>query len=116
MLVKFGKIGEQLREYFIPDEENNLSYLLDMLNIEMDYDDVIHLSSEPGRDITADYVDDYNLEDDDTIVLESVSLTDQEEEIVEILDGVCINDMRSKEQRDLIKDLVKKVNDSVWDK
>lgn len=115
MLVKFGKIGEVLREYFVDDDNSELDDLLDMLNISLDYDDVIHLSSEPGLQITENDTD-YSLEEGCTVILESVALNASEEEIIELLDGVCIDDMSTKEQKELINDLVELVRKTNWDK
>ena len=114
MLVKFGRKGQEVREYFIEDG-SRLEDLIGMLDINIDSDDIIHDSTQPNDPLSEDDFD-YELEEGACYVLESVELTSCEIEIINLLEGVCVEDMYKANQRILIQKIVKIVNENIWDK
>ena len=116
MLVKFGYKGKEVREYYLEDD-SNCQDLLDTLNIEMDYDDVLHV---PGyEDVSVDDLEDTQLLEGGIYVLDAIYLTDQEKALINLidgeLDGAMLDDFNTKDQKEFIGKLVKMIHDQSWD-
>ena|SRR5665213_906963 len=115
MLVKFGEKGQQVSEYFLEDG-STMEDLLSMLNIDLDTDDIIHDSYSPTDPIDENYID-HELEEGAVYVLETVQLTQQEEDIIAIVNNAdCVDDLSVSGQKDLVKRLVNRVQEGSWDK
>ena len=111
MLVKFGEVGQPIKEYLVEDDYT-VSDLLDMLDIYMSEDDVIHTSNNDT--ITYDEIDE-DLEEGVSYVLSSVSLTDNESSMIDLIDGLDIDDMTTQNKKDLVASIVALVNENSWD-
>ena len=115
MLVKFGRKGSEVKEYYLEDD-STVADLLDSLNISMDYDDVLRCSATDEVINSDDYAGDIYLTENAVYILDAVYLTEAEKSISDMLEGVCVNDMSTLEQKELIKSLVETVNSNSWDR
>lgn len=115
MLLKFGKMGKEVREYCVQDEMTVEEFLSDVVSIELGYDDVVHCSEYPEQEINRDNVDEYNVEENATYILETIELTSRESALLDLLEEENIDDMDSKEKKDYLQKIVKHVLSNQWD-
>jgi len=110
MLVKFGKMGGRITEYYLEDK-SILEDLLEIVDVEVEDDDTIQeLGINGKRSLELDSSE--PLKENTTYILERIELTPQEEKICELIYDEWDSDMSTQDKKDFVKKLIS----CGWDK
>ena len=116
MLVKFGIKGKEVNEFYVEDD-SYIDDLVNILDVTWDDDSIMHVSSYSSTSQvieSEDWSDEY-LQEGATYILENITLTPQEEKVIEFLEGTHVENMSLIGQRRFIKELIDLVNKQNWD-